>query len=103
MNRSLTKAYPPELPKALARIFGAPPLVGEEDPLVYRQFFSLVAAERDPRDTGDWLLVKDLVDLHWERLRERRLKAEVIKIYQKQLDEGWQQPIFIISPDDAKL
>ena len=103
MNRSLTKAYPPELPKALARIFGAPPLVGDEDPLVYRQFFSLVAAERDPRDTGDWLLVKDLVDLHWERLRERRLKAEVIKIYQKQLDEGWQQPIFIISPDDAKL
>jgi hypothetical protein len=104
MNRSLTKAYPPELPKALARIFGAPPLVGDEDPLVYRQFFSLMAAERDPRDIGDWLIVKHRVDIEWERLRERRLKPEVIKIYQKQPDEdGWQQPIFIISPEDAKL
>ena len=70
---------------------------------VYREFFSLLAAEYDPQDTGDWLIVKDLVDLHWERLRERRLKPEVIKIYQEEPAEGSGQPIFIIYPEDARL
>ena len=103
MNRSLSKAYPPELPETLARIFGAPPLVGDEDPRVYRQFFSLLAAEYAPRSTGDWLIVKDMVDIDWERLRERQLKAEVIKIYQELRDEESGQPLIIISPEDAKL
>jgi hypothetical protein len=103
MNRSLTKAYPPELPKTLARIFGAPPLVGDEDPQVYRQFFSLVAAEYAPRSTGDWLIVKDKVDIDWERLRERRLKAEVIKIYQNLRDEESGQAVIVISQADARL
>jgi hypothetical protein len=97
-------AYGPKLPVMLARIFGSPPLVGDEDPQLYKEFFSLIAAEHDPEDISDWLLVKDLADVHWERLRERRLKAEVIKIYQEQPDEGSNQPnIFVISEADARV
>jgi hypothetical protein len=102
MNRSLMKAYGPKLPVMLARIFGPPPLVGNEDPQLYRALFCLLADECDPKDIGDWLLVKDKADLHWERLRERRLKAEVIKIYQEN-PEGSIQPIYIIRPEDAEL
>jgi hypothetical protein len=76
-------AYGPKLPAMLARIFGPPPLVGDEDPQLYRELFCLLVAEHDPKDLGDWLLVKDKADLLWERLRERRLKAEVINIYEK--------------------
>jgi hypothetical protein len=84
----------------LARIFGPPPLIGDEDPQLYGALFSLLADEYDPKDVGDWLLVKDKADLHWERLRERRLKAEVINIYQ---EEPAEQPIFVISPADARV
>ena len=104
MHRSLVKAYGPKLPVMLARIFGPPPLVGNEDPNLYRELFSLVADEYDPKTIGDWLLVKDLADLHWERLRERRLKAEVIKIYLEQpAEKGSNQPPIVISADDARL
>jgi hypothetical protein len=104
MNRSLVKAYGPNLPVMLAKIFGPPPLVGNEDPQLYRELFSLIADEHDPKAIGDWLLVKDLADLHWERLRERRLKAEVIKIYLEQpAEKGSNQLTFVIRPEDAGL
>ena len=103
MSRALVKAYGPELPVMLARIFGPPPLVGDEDPNVYRELFGRIADEHDPKTISDWLLIKDMVDLHWERLRERRLKAEVINIYLKEPPEESKQPILVISADDAKL
>jgi hypothetical protein len=104
MSRALVKAYGPELPVMLARIFGPPPLVGDEDPNVYRELFGRIADEHDPKTISDWLLIKDMVDLHWERLRERRLKAEVIKIYLEQPDEGSNQPnIFVISEADSRV
>jgi hypothetical protein len=104
MNRSLVKAYGPNLPVMLAKIFGPPPLVGNEDPQLYRELFSLIADEHDPKAIGDWLLVKDLADLHWERLRERRLKAEVIKIYLEQpAEKESNKPTFVISAADAKI
>ena len=97
-------AYGPKLPVMLARIFGSPPLVGDEDPQLYKEFFSLLAAEHDPKDISDWLLVKDLADVHWERLRERRLKPEVIKIYQEQpAEESNQSNIIVISEADARV
>lgn len=96
MNRSLAKAYGLRLPGPLARIFGPPPLVGDEDPQLYKELFSLLADEYRPNDIVAWLLVKDLADLHWERLRERRLKAEVIKIYQEQPAEESDRPITFV-------
>lgn len=103
MNRSLVKAYGPKLPVMLARIFGPPPLVGGEDPQLYKELFSLLTAEHDPKDIGDWLLVKDLADLHWERLRERRLKTAVIKIYQELPAEESNPPVIVISSADAMV
>ena len=103
MSRSLVKAYGPVLPVMLAKIFGPPPLVGDEEPNVYRELFSLVAKEYDPKTIGDWLLVKDMADLHWERLRERKLKAEVIKIHLADPPEESNQPLIVISVEDALL
>jgi len=104
MNRSLVKAYGPNLPVVLAKIFGPPPLVGNEDPQLYKELFSHIADEHEPKTISDWLLVKDLADVHWERLRERRLKAEVIRIYQKQpAEESNQSNIIVISEADARV
>ena len=103
MHRSLVKNYGPKLTVVLARIFGPPPLVGNEDPQLYGKLFALLADEYDPKTIGDWLLVKDMVDLHWERLRERRLKAEVIEIYLKQPAEESNHPSIVISAADARL
>ncbi len=103
MNRSLVKAYGSKLPVMLARIFGPPPLIGGEDPQLYKELFSLLATEHDPKYVGDWLLGKDLADLHWERLRERRLKTAVIKIHQEASAEGSGQLTIVISPEDARL
>ena len=95
--------YHPKLPLVLAKIFGPPPLVEDEDPQLYKELFSRFAALHDPQDIGDWLLFKDRTDLRWERLRERRLKPEVIKIYQEQPTEELNQPVIIISAEDARL
>jgi hypothetical protein len=103
MKHSLVKAYGPNLPVMLAKIFGPPPLVANEDPRVYKELFSHLAEEYEPKTIGDWLLVKDLTDLHWERLRERRLKAEVINIFLEQPAEKSNQSNIVISRDDARL
>jgi hypothetical protein len=102
MNRSLMKAYGPKLPVMLAKIFGPPPLVGDEDPQLYGALFSFFTDRYDPKDIVDWLLLKDKTDLHWQALRERRLESEVIKIYLEE-SEGTNQVTYIITPEDAKL
>ena len=76
-------AYGPKLPVMLARIFGSPPLVGDEDPQLYKELFSHIADEYEPKTISDWLFVKDLADLHWKRLRERRLKPEELRFVSK--------------------
>jgi hypothetical protein len=103
MSRSVVKTYGPKLPVMLDRIFGPPPLVGNEDPQLYGELFSLVADEYDPKTISDWLLIKDMTDLHWERLRERRLKAEVISIYLEEPPEESNQSTIVISAEDARL
>ena len=105
MKRSLVKAYGPNLPVVLAKIFGPPPLVGNEDPRLYKALFSHVADEPEPKTISDWLLVKDLADLHWGRLRERRLKPEVLKICFEKPDEEDEEDesTIVISEDDARL
>jgi hypothetical protein len=104
MKRSVAKAYGSRLPSQIAQIFGLPPLIAGEDPRLYKELFLLLADEHEPRNIGDWLLVKDLADLQWERLRERQLKAEVIEIYQKRpSDESDEQITYVMRPSDADL
>jgi hypothetical protein len=104
MSRAYSKYYPSSLPATLARVFGPPPLVGNEDWQLYREFFCEIADECKPEGITDWLLVRDKVQLYWERIRESKIRVEVVKIYQKEPSEDVAQtPIFIIRPSDAGL
>ena len=38
-----------------------------------------------PVDAIDWILLHDFIAREWEIRRERRMKAEIIKIYQKEI------------------
>ncbi len=61
----LSEIYP-EVPAAVAKAFGSPPLVGDEKIEDYSAFFCLMANERKPQDTMSWLYLKDVVDQSWE-------------------------------------
>ena len=52
---------------------------------VYNRFFSLVASSIKPTDPIGWLLTKDVADLSWDIRRERIVKADIIKYYQKEI------------------
>jgi hypothetical protein len=41
------------MPATLAKILGPPPLLESEDPQLFSAFFSLIAAEYDPKTTSD--------------------------------------------------
>jgi hypothetical protein len=97
-------AYGPKMPAMLAKILGPPPLLESEDPQLFSAFFSLIAAEYDPKTTSDWLDVKNLVLSHWEQMREDRIKIGVIRFLQEEDLEDWGRPItYIITKEDAKL
>ena len=59
-------------------LFGSAPLVDGEDEAVYHEFFERVSNAVKQRDFLEEIWVRDIVDLSWEALRMRRIKAEVI-------------------------
>jgi hypothetical protein len=59
-------------------LFGAPPLVGGEDAAAYDALLARVAATVAPADVLEEMWVRDVVDLAWEALRLRRLKAQLL-------------------------
>jgi len=63
----------PALPHAA--LFGAPPLVGGEDAAAYDALTARIAGAVAPADVLEEMWVRDVVDLAWEALRLRRLKA----------------------------
>jgi predicted ATP-binding protein involved in virulence len=69
-------------PQELAPIFSEPPLVGEEKREDYDRFFANVVAALKPADAIAWIYSKDFVDLSWEILRERKIKASIVKHYE---------------------
>jgi hypothetical protein len=69
----------------LIQIFGNPALVGSEKLEDYEKFFARVATAIRPPDTVGWLFMKDVADWSWEIRRERIIKAETIKYYQKEI------------------
>jgi hypothetical protein len=79
MDRALVKRSRVKLPAGLAPLFNDPPLVGNEKPEDYDNFFSEIVAAVNPSDAIGWLLARDVADLSWEIQRERRLKLQVIK------------------------
>jgi hypothetical protein len=58
--------------------FGAPPLIQGENPADYQALLKRVSVAVRPRDFLDEIWVRDIVDLYWEMLRLRRLKAGLL-------------------------
>src|SRR5260370_1252618 len=71
----------------LVQIFGNPALAGAEKPEDYEKFFARVVSAMKPSDAIGWLFTKDVADWSWEIRRERIIKAETIKYYQKEIVE----------------
>jgi len=84
MSRALVTAKLIKPPKELEQFFDDPPLVGTERREDYENFFSVIAMAVKPVDAIDWLLLIDVAYLSWEIRRERRIKAEIIKLRQKE-------------------
>jgi hypothetical protein len=75
----------PNLPLALEKAFGMPPLIGEEKLEDYLALFSLIADDLKPKNSIGWLHVKDILDQSWDIQREHRIKAMVIQYENKRL------------------
>ena len=84
MSRALVPAKLIKPPKELEQFLDDPPLAGTERREDYDNFFSMIAMAAKPVDAIDWLLVIDVAYLSWEIRRERRIKAEIIKLRQKE-------------------
>jgi hypothetical protein len=84
MSRALVTATLIKPPKELEQFLDDPPLVGTERREDYENFFSVIAMAVKPVDAIDWLMVIDVAYLSWEIRRERRIKAEIIKLRQKE-------------------
>jgi hypothetical protein len=60
--------------------FGPPPLLDGEDPAAYDELLARVSGSVKPSDILEEIWVRDVVDLVWEALRLRRLKAKLLDV-----------------------
>jgi hypothetical protein len=60
------------------QLFGPPPLFDGEDAKAYDEFLTRISTVVKPVDILEDIWVRDLVDLTWEVIRLRRLKANVM-------------------------
>jgi hypothetical protein len=58
--------------------FGPPPLLDGEDTSAYGDLLARVSAAIRPADILEEIWLRDFLDLAWETLRWRRLKAAVV-------------------------
>jgi hypothetical protein len=84
MNHPMVPKKPTKLPKGLEKLFDNPPLVGNEKREDYDAFCSLIEKDLEPADFILWLQIREYADISWELQRERRIKAEIIKLKQKE-------------------
>ena len=71
-------ATSPGRPPTKWNFFGPPPLLDGEDPAAYDELLARVSGAVKPSDILEEIWVRDVVDLVWEALRLRRLKASLI-------------------------
>lgn len=69
----------------LSQFFAEPALIGQETPEVYRKFCLAIASSIKPTDVVGWILTNDVAYLSWEIRRERIIKADIVKHYQKEI------------------
>src|SRR5215470_2591213 len=74
---STTPTSPPERAGRLA-LFGPAPLLEGEDTAAYDELLVQISAAVKPADILEEIWVRDVVDLVWEALRLRRLKANLM-------------------------
>jgi hypothetical protein len=85
MSRSLVTEKPITPPKELAALFNDPPLVGNERREDYENLFLAIARAVKPADAIEWIMSRHVADLSWEIGRERRVKAEIIGLKQREV------------------
>jgi hypothetical protein len=66
-------------PKELAQFFADPPLIGKEKREDYDLFSSAIIAATKPSDGITWLYVFDVINLSWDIMRERKIKADIVR------------------------
>jgi len=59
-------------------IFGSPPILPGEDAHAYEELATRVCRAVKPTSIIEEILIKDIIDLTWEILRLRKLKAEFL-------------------------
>jgi hypothetical protein len=62
----------------LSVLFGPPALIKRENKALYREFLRRVSGAVKPKDFLEEIWVRDIVDLTWETLRMRRIKARLV-------------------------
>jgi hypothetical protein len=75
MNEVVTKYT---IPAELLGFFEHPPVLINESSEDYDQVLTSTIKTIEPKNTFEWLLVKDLVDLTWEDRRLGKVKADIV-------------------------
>jgi hypothetical protein len=65
-------------PGIVLQFLEKPPLLRDEDPQIYYEFFESVVSETEPRDIIEWIWLVQFVNSTWDALRLRRLRAVYI-------------------------
>jgi hypothetical protein len=82
-------------------LLGPPPLVHGEDEGTYAELLARVQAAVAPKDVIEEFWVRDVIDLSWEAVRLRRMKANVITAATYKALEGVLAPIVNTDPADG--
>jgi len=72
------------IPPEIASLLTPPSPLPDEDPDAYMRLLAAVGVSVEPRDTIEWLWVKDVVDLLWEAQRLRRLRTALLRTARRQ-------------------
>jgi hypothetical protein len=99
MNRSLVAIENLRPPKELGFFFDDPPLVGTERREDYDNIVAAIARAVGPADAIEWIMLADVAHISWEIRRERFIKAEIIKLKQK---EALNESSFRLTKEDYR-
>ena len=77
-SRAVAKRHAADL-----SFLGAPPLIPGESAADYKRLLATVTDEIKPADFMEVMWIRDIVDLQWDIIRFRRIKADIITYYHR--------------------